>query len=160
MNVTYYLCSSVVYIGSRKSQMSMLSSREPLTIWKSSNCRLGTTLECFCDKSKENYQSWPGHTNQMSTQLYHCCCKCTSRVPLVTWSIPVVINIYLPLMTKPLLFCTLKYQRLHLYSQTSPNALSRFQFRRTHYQTFSIMVPFHCKGSFSGLGTLTCLPPF
>ena len=38
--------------GCRKSQMSMLSSCEPLTIWKSSNCRPYTTSECSCDKVK------------------------------------------------------------------------------------------------------------
>jgi len=49
--------------GSRKSQMSMLSSNEPLTIWKSSNCRPYTAPECSCDKRKRSHQSWPGHTN-------------------------------------------------------------------------------------------------
>ena len=44
--------------GSRKSQMSILSSSEPLMIWKSSNCRLRTALECSCDKCKRNHQSW------------------------------------------------------------------------------------------------------
>jgi len=39
--------------------MSMLSSYEPLTIWKSSNCRLYTVFECSCDKSKRNHQSRP-----------------------------------------------------------------------------------------------------
>jgi len=39
-----------VWMGSRKSKMSMLSSLEPLTIWKSSNWRLCTQDECFCDK--------------------------------------------------------------------------------------------------------------
>jgi len=36
-------------MGSRKSQMSMLSSSELLTIWKSSNWRLFTRYECSCD---------------------------------------------------------------------------------------------------------------
>ena len=41
--------------ASRKSQMSMLPSYEPLTIWKSSNCRLFTRFECPCDKSRRNH---------------------------------------------------------------------------------------------------------
>ena len=44
---------------SRKSQMSILSSNEPLTIWKSSNCRPYTASECSCGKSERNHQSWP-----------------------------------------------------------------------------------------------------
>ena len=50
-----------VWMGSRRSQMSMLSSLELLTIWKSSNC---TQDECSCDKrSKRNHQSWPHKSN-------------------------------------------------------------------------------------------------
>ena len=41
--------------GSRKSQMSMLSSCELLTIWKSSNCSLNTLPECSCDRNRSHH---------------------------------------------------------------------------------------------------------
>ena len=44
------VCMSPGGAGSRKSQMSIVSSSEPLTIWKSSNCRLNTRSECSCEK--------------------------------------------------------------------------------------------------------------
>jgi len=52
--VTYYLLIDRFVGGtaSRKSQMSMLSPYELLTIWKSSNCRPYITLKRSCDKSK------------------------------------------------------------------------------------------------------------
>ena len=42
-------CMSPGGTGSRKSQMSMVSSLEPLTIWKSSICRQLTESKCSYD---------------------------------------------------------------------------------------------------------------
>ena len=55
---TYYVLIYEFASGT-KSQMSMLPSYEPLTIWKSSNCRPYTESKCSCDKSKRKHQSWP-----------------------------------------------------------------------------------------------------
>ena len=63
LSFDWSVCMSPGGTGSRKSQMSMVSSSEPLTIWKSSICRLLTDSECSCDKQvRINDQSWPGHT--------------------------------------------------------------------------------------------------
>ena len=59
LSFDWSVCMYPGCMGSRKSQMSMLSLSEPLTIWKSSNCRLYTEYECSCHKSKRNHQSWP-----------------------------------------------------------------------------------------------------
>ena len=136
---TYYVLIYEFASGT-KSQMSMLPSYEPLTIWKSSNCRLFTRFECPCDKSRRN------HCHGWVTQIksLHLKYVMVARNALILhWSIPILwfIIIY-PLMTKSLLCHTLKYQRGHLYSQTPPTASPRLQFRRTHYQAFPIMVPF------------------
>ena len=50
LSFDWSVCMSPGGTGSRKSQMSMVSSFEPLTIWKSSICRPYTPLECSCDK--------------------------------------------------------------------------------------------------------------
>ena len=65
-------CMSPGGTGSRKSQMSMVSSSEPLTIWKSSICRLLTQSECSCDKQVRIIsQSWTGYTNEAYSRTWH-----------------------------------------------------------------------------------------
>ena len=54
--------------GSKKSQMSMLSSCELLTIWKSSNWSLNTLPECSYSNKKEiNKSLYQGKLERLST---------------------------------------------------------------------------------------------
>ena len=118
-------------MGSRKSQTSMLSSREPLMIWKSSNCRLCTESECSCDKrSERNISHGPCHTNQTMTHELYRSCNEQPQLYLgsMTWSADFVIQMCTSLLchtnTKGW-NCTLK---LHLqpYQKDSLSSISHY----------------------------------
>ena len=117
--------------GSRKSQMSMVSSSEPLTIWKSSICRLLTQCECSCDKQVRINDQSHGQATQISlTKCLHMNDVITVTNVLVSYPGSCWVRfwyrcdliVYLPFMTKTIpIMNTQIYQRTHkLYLQSYP----------------------------------------